>query len=63
MCTHEGRQEWERNDYSNSIERKREGKSEKEKRAYRGEGEIRKEESERVEGESNVSECMAMERL
>lgn len=28
-----------------------------------GEGEIRKDESERVEGESNVSECMAMERL
>lgn len=41
----------------------RERKSKKENRAYGGEGEIRKEESERVEGESNVSECMAMERL
>lgn len=42
---------------------KRERKSKKEKRGYGGEGEIRREESERVEGESNVSECMAMERL
>lgn len=42
---------------------KRERKSKKEKRAYGGEGEMRREESERVEGESNVSECMAMERL
>lgn len=67
MCMRPNTRQGERSDYSGSIERKREGKrerrSKKEKRRYGGEGEIRKDESERVEGESNVSECMAMERL
>lgn len=57
----------EKDDYSDCKKRERrrgEGERErKEKQEYGREGEIRREESERNEGESNVSECTAMERL